>query len=122
MGRALGAIRAFFMGSAASLAATSGEVVTFYRGVSAQEASQIAREGVLRTVPQSVEGKYLTNTIEAAAEWNRRLNGEGARVVEIQVSRAQANAMEYLGRIDGVGEAWLARLAQLKDAAVRILP
>jgi hypothetical protein len=96
--------------------------VTFFRAVSAKEAEQIARTGTLEVLEGQVQGKYLTNTVEAAAEWGRRLYGEAASMVEVKVPKAAATAMERLGRIDGVGEAWLARMSQLKDAALRFLP
>lgn len=109
------------MAATSGLSAEAG-VVTFYRGVGGPEAAQIARDHVLKAVKQGAEGaKYLTNTAKAAAEWGRRLHGEGARVVEVTVKRAAAKSFEYLGRADGIGEQWLAKVKDLKDAALRIL-
>jgi hypothetical protein len=96
---------------------------TFYRGVGALEAAQISSDRVMKAVAASAEGaKYLTNTIQAAQEWGTRMHGEGARVAEVVVSKAAVKAFEYLGRYDGIGEAWLAPISALKDASARILP
>ena len=75
----------------------------------------------LRTLSGGVEGKYLTNIGGYAAKWGRRMYGETSNVVEVNVSRATANAFTRLGRVDGIGDAWFAELHQLKDAAVRII-
>ncbi len=101
--------------------AAANATVTFFRGVGAEEAAQIGTTRTLQTLPGQVEGKYLTNTAESAAEWGRRMYGETSSVVQVKVSRAAAKAMTSLGRIDGIGEAWFAKLEQLKDAAVRIM-
>lgn len=42
-------------------------------------------------------------------------------MVEVTVKRAAAKSFEYLGRADGIGEQWLAKVKDLKDAALRIL-
>jgi hypothetical protein len=90
--------------------------------VAAEEAADIAKTGVLRTVAKSADGKFLTNTLEAATEWATRMNGEGARVVQVQIPKATAKTLTSLGRIDGIGEAWFATMDQLKNAVVKLLP
>ena len=76
----------------------------------------------MKAVAASAEGaKYLTNTIQAAQEWGTRMHGEGARVAEVVVSKAAVKAFEYLGRYDGIGEGWMARMDALKDATASIL-
>jgi hypothetical protein len=85
--------------------------------------AQIGAEGVLKAVSQSIEdAKYVTNSAKAAAEWGTRMHGEGSKVVQITVRAAAAKSFEYLGRYDGIGEAWKANMSALKDAVVRILP
>lgn len=108
--------------AASSGATAAAGVATFYRGVSASEAAQIGADKVLKAIGGIEGAKYLTNTAKAAGEWGRRMHGEGARVVEVTVSRASAARFEYLKRIDGIGEAWVAKIEDLKNAAVRILP
>ena len=99
----------------------AGSTATFFRAVGQREAADIAESGVLRTVGESAEGKYLTNTLEPAQKWGELLHGEAARIAEVRVPQAAAKTFEYLGRIDGIGKAWLARMEQLKEAAVRLL-
>ena len=115
------------VGGVGIMAASSGTtaaagVATFYRGVSASEAVQIRADKALKAIGGIEGAKYLTNTAKAAGEWGRRLHGEGARIVEVTVGRASAARFEYLKRIDGIGEAWVAKVEDLKNAAVRILP
>jgi hypothetical protein len=98
------------------------KAATFFRGVSAAEAAQIAKDGVLKAIGGIENAKFLTNTAEAAAEWGTRMHGAASQVVEVVVPRAVVKGFEYLGRIDGIGEAWVAQMQHLKDAAVRILP
>jgi hypothetical protein len=102
----------------------ANRMVTFFRGVGAEEAAQISSEGVLKEAAgQSIEGaKYLTNTVESAARWAARMHGEAGQVARVQVPRAAARTFEYLGRIDGIGEAWIARMEQLTEAVARMLP
>jgi RHS repeat-associated protein len=108
--------------SAAGLARSAGgATVTFFRGVGAAEAKQIAADGVLKTVAHGAEGKYLTNTAEAAGKWAERLHGPGGRVVQVTVPQAAAKGMQYLGRVDAIGDAWFATMQQLRDATVVIL-
>lgn len=97
-------------------------LATFYRGVSGAEAADVEATGALRTIPNAMQGKNLTNTLEAAQKWGRMMNGETYRVLEVKVTQAAARTFDYLRRIDGVGEAWFARMESLKDAIVRVLP
>ena len=44
------------------------------------------------------------------------------RVVEVRVPKSAAAQFERLGRIDGIGEAWFARMEHLARATVRVVP
>jgi len=123
----------FMVGKAASVLAGAGRVVsgggaageaTFFRGVSAVEAADVAATGgKLRAGAAAMgnEGKYLTNTVEAAAKWGAQ-HGAGSRVLRITVPADAARTFTRLGRIDAIGEAWWAHMNQLGGAKVTILP
>lgn len=97
---------------------SAGLPVTFFRGVSAAEAAQVAATRALQLGPSGMGVKYLTNTISAAQTWG----GPGSFVVQVQVSQFASRGFTYLGRIDGVGQAWTATVQQLAGARLRILP
>ena len=103
-------------------AAASG-TVTFFRGVSVEEAADVVSlGGKLRAgaVARGNEGKYLTNGIEAATKWAAQ-NGSGSKVLQITVPADAVSTFEPLGRVDGIGEAWWAPIQSLKDAKVSVL-
>ena len=108
--------------AAGAEAMAAAGVSTFFRGVSASEAAQVGADNMLKAIGGIEGAKFLTNSAEAAAEWGQRLHGEASRVVQVTVSNAAAKAFENLGRIDGIGNAWVARVSDLKNALVRILP
>ncbi|MFL5403413.1 MAG: RHS repeat-associated core domain-containing protein, partial [Gemmatimonadales bacterium] len=68
-GALAGRLVAAFAGAAA--AGTDAATVTFFRGVSQAEALDVAETGVLRAGASASGnmGKYLTNNVEAAAQW-----------------------------------------------------
>jgi hypothetical protein len=96
-------------------------MMTFYRAVSAAEGADISRRGVLRVIEGGVEGKFLTNTVASAQKWGELLHKGAAQIAEVSVPKATARALDYLGRIDGAGEAWFARVEQLKGVTARLL-
>jgi hypothetical protein len=69
------------------------------------------------------EGKYLTNTIEAAAKWALQ-NGEGAQIVRVTVPADAVKDFTPLAggaRIDGIGQAWWAPMNALKGHSAEII-
>ena len=97
-----------------------GRSRTFFRGVGLDELADIRATNALRLKPGGAEGKYFTNTIEAAAKWGAR-NPEGFGVIEARFPSSVAGQFESLGRIDAIGEAWVARADALVHATVRIV-
>ena len=103
-------------------AVAGGETATFFRGVSAAEARDVATTGQLRAGATAAgnAGKYLTNTAEAAAKWGAQ-NGPGNQVLKITVSADATRSFTPLGRIDGIGQAWWAPIESVQGAKVEIL-
>lgn len=114
-GELLGAAASFVRGGASA-------TQTFFRGVSEAEAADVAATGTLRNAGGATgnEGKYLTNTVEAASGW-ARMNGPGAQVLRITVPADATTTFTPLGRIDGIGKAWFAPLEALKNAGVSVV-
>jgi len=112
------------VGAAAS-DATATRAATFYRGVSAAEAADVAATGgELRAGAAAAgnTGKYLTNTAAAAAQWGA-MNGPGYQVLKITVPADATATFTNLGRIDGIGQAWWAPVGALKGARIEtVLP
>jgi hypothetical protein len=103
-------------------AAADAGTATFFRGVSRAEAADVAETGVLRAGAAAAgnTGKYLTNTVEAAAHWGA-LNGAGSQVLKITVPADATKVFTPLGRIDGIGEALWAPIESLKGAVVEVV-
>ena len=104
-------------------APAAGGTATFFRGVSAAEAADVlAQGGKLRAgaAASGNEGKYLTNTIEAAAKWGAQ-HGEGSQVLRVTVPADAVQSFSPLGRIDAIGEAWWAPMSALKNANVEVV-
>jgi hypothetical protein len=107
-------------GEAAGLA-TLGIRQTFYRGIGGAEAADFAATGALRAGGGN-EGKYLTNSIEAAAKWaGQKGNGPGSQILRIRVPQDAVRTFDRLGRIDGIGEAWWAPMQSLNGARVDVV-
>jgi hypothetical protein len=118
VGKLIGAVLSRVAGSGAA----AGDA-TFYRGVSQGEAADIAAQGgKLRAGAAAAgnEGKYLTNTVEAASEW-AAMNGPGSQVVSVTVPADATGAFVPLGRIDGIGQAWWTPLHSLAGAKVEVV-
>ena len=100
----------------------SASKATFFRGVSAAEAGDVAATGALRAGASAAgnTGKYLTNTAEAAAQWGAQ-HGPGSQVLQITVQADATKAFTSLGRIDGIGQAWWAPIKALDGAKVEII-
>jgi hypothetical protein len=106
-----------------ALSRSAGGSATFYRGVSAAEGADVAATGQLRAGAAAAgnTGKYLTNTVQAAAEWGA-MNGPGFQVFKITVPTDATRAFVSLGRIDGIGQAWWAPTSALRGASIETLP
>jgi hypothetical protein len=109
-------------GEAPILALNLAKTTTFYRGVGAAEAADFARRGALRAgaAASGNEGKYVTNSIAAAARWGAQ-GGQGGQVLRITAAADATKAFTYLGRIDGVGQAWWAPMSALEGAKVSVV-
>ena len=100
------------------VASIASKTTTFYRGVSAAEAADIqALGGQLRAgaAASGNVGKYLTNSAGAAGKWAAQ-NGPGSVVMKVEVPADAVRRFTYLGRIDGIGEAWHAPMSALRGA------
>ncbi len=106
------------LGLAAKGGQAAGRMATFYRGVDAVEAADFAAQGVLRASPNGNTGKYLTNSIAAAAQWAGK---NGGQVLQVRVPADATRTFTKLGRIDGIGEAWFAPMEALKGAKVDVV-
>ena len=95
---------------------------TFFRGVSAAEARDVAATGTLRAGAAAAgnTGKYLTNTAEAAAQWGAQ-NGPGSQVLQITVQADATKTFTALGRMDGIGQAWWAPIKALEGPKVEMI-
>lgn len=109
-------------GEGAVAALGLGRTATFFRGVSAVEAADVAAVGALRAGAAAAgnTGKYLTNSAAAAARWGAQ-NGAGSQVLQIRVSADAARTFTRLGRIDGIGQAWWAPVEALQGARIKNL-
>jgi hypothetical protein len=109
------------LGGAGVAAAADGGTVTFFRGVSQAEASDVVENG-LRAGASAMgnTGKYLTNTVEAAGKWGAQ-NGPGSQILKVTVPADATKAFTSLGRMDGIGQAWWAPMESLKDASVEVV-
>jgi uncharacterized protein RhaS with RHS repeats len=106
----------------ASAARTVPAEATFFRGVSAAEAADVAATGTLRAGAAAAgnTGKYLTNSIGAAEAWGA-MNGPGSQVLKITVAADATRAFTSLGRIDGIGQAWWAPIESLSGANIEVV-
>jgi hypothetical protein len=106
---------------ASSGGAASG-TTTFYRGVGAAEAADVAATGTLRAgaVAAGNTGKYLTSTIEAAEAWGA-VHGAGGQVLKITIPADATATVSALGRIDGIGQAYWAPIEALHGAKIDVI-
>jgi RHS repeat-associated protein len=109
------------MGMAASEITTLSIGSTFYRGMSELEAADFLATGSLRLSRESVNGKYLTNSLESAEQWAAMFNQTPGGIVRVVVPADATRAFHYLGRTDGIGEAWLAPMDALQNARVTMV-
>ncbi len=109
-------------GEAAITTLGLGKTLTFFRGVSAAEHADVVAAGALRAGAAAAgnTGKYLTNTVVAAAEWGAK-HGAGSQVLRIRVAADATRAFTRLGRIDAIGEAWWAPIESLKGAKIDVI-
>jgi hypothetical protein len=109
------------LGLAAKGGQAAGRMAPFYRGVDAVEAADFAAHGVLRAAPNGNTGKYLTNSVAAAAQWAGK--GGGA-VLRVQVPADATRAFQVLNhgyKTDGIGVAWFAPMGALQGAKVDLM-
>ncbi len=116
-----GALMTLGLGGKASQATS-----TFFRGVSAAEASDIVASGNrLRAGAAAAgnAGKYVTNTAEAASQWGAQ-NGAGAQVIKITMPADATRTLTPLNggaKVDGIGRAWWGRIEAFKDATIEFV-
>jgi RHS repeat-associated protein len=88
--------------------------MSLYRGVSQAERESLELSGRFSQGPNSLEGKWFAESSSDAAEWGRRLSGEGSEVVRAEVSTDTANRFFRYERLDGIGPA---RYVEAEDFA-----
>jgi RHS repeat-associated protein len=107
---------------ASSEAPLPAEMATFYRAVSQAERKQIERSGQLEVGPNSLGGKWLAESRDAARQWGDALNGkDNSSIMEVQLPRTQADQLLRVERLDGIGPARYGEIDQLRGATMRIL-
>ncbi|KAF1714291.1 hypothetical protein CSC71_04445 [Pseudoxanthomonas sangjuensis] len=100
-----------------------GGTTTLYRAVSEAEAASIRATGRFSIGPNSLEGKWLAESLKHAKEWGDKLNGKGiSKLLEIKLPKSIADKLFRVEKLDGVGPARYAELSQLEQAAIRELP
>ena len=108
-----------------ALAANYGvamETITLYRAVSEGEFQQLMRTGKFEVVPSSLEGKFLAESAEDAAQWGEMLEGaSNYRIVEVELPTSVAQSLLRWKKLDGIGPARYGELHQLQNAVVRPL-
>jgi len=108
-----------------ALAANYGvamETMTLYRAVSEVEFQQLMRTGKFAVVPSSLEGKFVAESAEDAAQWGEMLEGaSNYRIVEVEFPTSVAKSLLRWEKLDGIGPARYGELHQLQNAVVRLL-
>lgn len=96
-------------------AKSAEESVTLYRHVSPAELADIGENG-FRAGPNSLGGKWFTESSDHAQQWGAWLNPEGGSVVRTQVPRSFADKLRREGgKYDGIGPARYVDQSQLAD-------
>lgn len=67
------------------------------------------------------EGKYLTTTPQLARAWGelmvlRGWEATAGHILEVRLAAATAQAVHYVGRIDGIGACYFATFDELSGA------
>ena len=98
------------------------KIIKLYRAVSPDEYAQLLITGQFEIVGSSVEGKYFAEKVEHAAQWGKKLFGEGKyRIIEVILPAERANQFYRIEMLDRIGPAQFAEIGQLKaiDTAIR---
>ena len=90
---------------------------TLYRCVSVAEMIDVQSSGTLRATAGSLEGKWFAEKLEDARKWGefftRQTGVDHGMILKVQVSRSVADAMVRREKLDGIGPARFATIAQL---------
>jgi hypothetical protein len=96
------------------------EIVTLYRAVSEGEFQQLRRTGKFEAIPRPLEGKFVAESAEDAAQWGEMLEGASHyRIVEVALPASGAKSLLRWEKLDGIGPASDGEWPQLQDAVVR---
>jgi hypothetical protein len=88
--------------------------------VSLTELDDILLTGRLRQGPNSVEGEYLTGSVQEALCFAGHLYPDGDfRIVEVEVPEAVAGRFFLMPRLDGCGRGWFVELDDLRECIIR---
>ena len=94
-----------------------------YRCMSEAELQDLLSTGVFRSVPGSLEGKWLATTIADAAEWGGRfIHATGVphdRIVEADLADAVVRQAYFVQRLDGIGPAYFVDESQMPSLIFR---
>jgi hypothetical protein len=96
--------------------------VTLYRSVSPEEAAQLKKTGKFQQGPNSLEGKWMAESVDDAKTWGKLLNGDGSVVVSVTMPRSLAEQLQRVPRLDGVGPARYGTIDQLSGVTIREVP
>lgn len=105
------------------------ETRKFYRAVSQAELEDWRESGLLRAGGNSLEGKYLTDSLEHALDWWRLFEArvwygteDGGAVLQVEVPSDVADEFDDMGDMhDGIGPAWYAQESSLEQATVTVV-
>ena len=94
----------------------------FFRVASPAEFEDLSAYGRFRAGPNSAEGKYLWNQIEHAQAFRDLLLANGWEreciILKVEVADHLADRFAQFAKIDGIGPASFAELADLESAVV----
>lgn len=100
----------------------AGARVSLFRAVSVEEFEDTCESERLRAIDSSLEGKWLAESLDAAAAWGWRLYPNGVfLVLEISADAVAAGVFHRAARLDGIGAARYAEpvdIANLEVTAV----
>jgi RHS repeat-associated protein len=118
VGRIAGKVSA----AASAEGVSAAETTSLYRAVNQAERLQIATTKTFEAGNNSLGGKWFAESAKDASVWGSKMNGQGnSTIVEATLSRAQADKLMRVERLDGIGPARYGELNQLSGAVIKEL-
>lgn len=100
--------------------------MTFFRAISAAEASDLRKVGQFRSAVGTLEGKWLAESAQSAREWGRRFSRISSTkhdiIVQIEMNDTDAARLFRVENLDGIGAARYADVGDLVNARFEFLP